>query len=87
MKDDYLPIPCAQHEAYQYAVIKGVMLDLSWRDGRGVKYGARARPIDVVTRDGAEFLVIKQQDGSIHSIRLDRIIGAYRVIGGERLMG
>ncbi|MET0069520.1 MAG: hypothetical protein ABW096_05725 [Candidatus Thiodiazotropha sp.] len=87
MNDDYLPIPCAQHEAYQYAVMKGVMLDLNWRDGRGVKYGAQARPIDVVTRDGAEFLVIKQQDGSIHTIRLDRITRANRVSDGESLTG
>ncbi|MEW8563224.1 MAG: hypothetical protein AB2541_14005 [Candidatus Thiodiazotropha sp.] len=87
MKDNYLPIPCAQHEAYQYAVIKGAMLDLSWQDERGAKCGARAQPIDVVTRDSAECLAIKQQDGSIRSIRLDRIIAANRVIDGESLMG
>ncbi|MEW8506650.1 MAG: hypothetical protein AB2598_08075 [Candidatus Thiodiazotropha sp.] len=86
MKADYSPIPCAEHEAYQYAVMKRTMLKLSWHDEAGAEHRVQALPIDVVTRDSAEFLVLKQQDGSTLSVRLDRIIAANRAAGGESLL-
>ncbi|MEW8026741.1 MAG: hypothetical protein AB2792_08835 [Candidatus Thiodiazotropha sp.] len=86
MNDNYVPVACAHHEAYQYAVVKKSMLDLSWHDEAGVKCRVRALPIDVVTRDRAEYLVIRLKDGSIESVRLDRIAEAYCVDSGECLL-
>ncbi|MES9991543.1 MAG: transcriptional antiterminator, Rof [Candidatus Thiodiazotropha sp.] len=86
MKQDYVAIPCAQHEAYQYAVMKGTMLQLIWHDEEGQACRVQALPIDVLTRDQAEFLVVKQQNGAIRSIRLDRIIAANRAAGGGDLL-
>ncbi|MCG7874995.1 MAG: hypothetical protein AB2669_03580 [Candidatus Thiodiazotropha endolucinida] len=86
MNENYEPVACAHHETYQYAVMRKLMLDLSWHDEAGVKHRARVLPIDVVTRDRAEFLVLKQKDGSIESARLDRIVAAYSVDNGENLL-
>lgn len=85
MNDNYIPVACAQHELYQYAVLKRTMLDLSWHDEGGVMHRCRALPIDVVTRDKAEFLVLEHEDGSVQSVRLDRIAEAWSVTGGECL--
>jgi transcriptional antiterminator Rof (Rho-off) len=87
MNDNYIPVACAQHEVYQYAVLKRAMLDLSWHDEAGAICRHRGLPIDVVTRDKAEFLVLKHKDGSVQSVRLDRIVAAYSVTSGECLQG
>ncbi|MFI0374696.1 MAG: transcriptional antiterminator, Rof [Candidatus Thiodiazotropha sp.] len=86
MNEKYEPVACAHHETYQYAVMRKLMLDLCWHDEADVKHRARVLPIDVVTRDRAEFLVLKQKDGSIESVRLDRIVAACSVDGGESLL-
>ncbi|MES9969644.1 MAG: Rho-binding antiterminator [Candidatus Thiodiazotropha sp.] len=83
MNDDYQPVACSQHEVYEYAVLKGSMLDISWHDEDGSRCRARAMPKDVVTRDKAEYLVIEKQDKSIRWIRLDRIIEAEEVSGSD----
>jgi transcriptional antiterminator Rof (Rho-off) len=85
MNDNYIPVACAQHEAYQYAVLKQTMLDLSWHDQGSVMRRCKAMPVDVVTRDNAEYLVVKHEDGSIQSVRLDRIVKAYNATSGECL--
>ncbi|WP_316367218.1 WYL domain-containing protein [Candidatus Thiodiazotropha sp. CDECU1] len=83
MNDDYRPVACSQHETYEYAVLRRSMLDINWHDEGGNRCRARVVPIDVVTRDRAEYLVVKQEDKVIRSIRLDRIIEAREVAGGE----
>jgi transcriptional antiterminator Rof (Rho-off) len=85
MNDDYQPVACSRHEAYQYAVLKRSMLDVCWHDEGGVRHQAKALPVDVVTRAKAEYLVLKAEDGSIQWIRLDRIIEARLVNEGKRL--
>ena len=83
----YRPIACALHESYQYAVMTRSLLDLGWKDDAGVSRRARVLPVDVVTREQAEFLVFKEKDGSQGTVRLDRVEEALLVRTGERLTG
>lgn len=83
MNDDYRPLACSQHETYEHAVLKQSMLDINWYDEGGDRHRARVVPIDVVTCDRAEYLVVKQKDKVIRSIRLERILEAKKVAGGE----
>jgi transcriptional antiterminator Rof (Rho-off) len=36
MHDHYKPVVCAQHEAYEYAALKGLLPDLCWYDEAGM---------------------------------------------------
>ncbi len=71
---DYRPIPCAQHERLEYAVLKGTRLELRWLDARGEEHSDSIEPTDVTTRDGAEWLSWRNAEGESGCIRLDRIL-------------
>jgi len=84
--NNYIPIACALHEQYQFAVIKRAWLELDWNDGLGGKRACKVRPKDVYTRDKAEFLLAEMEDGVEVEIRLDRIRKAVWAQTGESLM-
>jgi transcriptional antiterminator Rof (Rho-off) len=44
-------------------------------------------PLDVLTREKAEFLVIRERNGATYEIRLDRIDQALLAATGESLQG
>ncbi|MDD5366185.1 MAG: transcriptional antiterminator, Rof [Gallionellaceae bacterium] len=67
---DYQPIACVVHERLEFAVLKRRQLKLACRDGVGDLAGL---PLDVYTRDGAEWLRLRAEDGHEHVLRLDRI--------------
>ncbi|MBW9258925.1 MAG: transcriptional antiterminator, Rof [Candidatus Thiodiazotropha sp. (ex. Lucinisca nassula)] len=81
----YRPIACGLHESYQYAVMTRTRLDLNWRDESGQHHQARVLPIDVVTRDKAEYLVVRGPSGETLAVRLDRIDGAIDLASGKNL--
>lgn len=68
MAESYQPIACAQHERLEFSVLRKIRLDLVY-EGKH----ERVLPLDVATRDGAEWLKFRQVDGSEKEIRLDRI--------------
>lgn len=72
MVDPYTPIACVLHERLEFAVLRGLMLELSWEEA-GCNHTARARPLDVYTRDGAEWLKVCLGDERELTLRLDRI--------------
>lgn len=72
MVDPYTPIACVLHERLEFAVLRGLMLELSWEED-GCSHTAWARPLDVYTRDGAEWLKIRLGDARELTLRLDRI--------------
>lgn len=72
MSEPYQPIPCAQHEQLEFSVLRRLMLELEYREGEVVRHG-KVRPLDVYTRDGAEWLKFKGEDGREQEIRLDTI--------------
>ncbi|MEW8625844.1 MAG: transcriptional antiterminator, Rof [Candidatus Thiodiazotropha sp.] len=81
----YRPIACGLHESYQYAVMTRTRLDLNWRDDAGTVHRARVLPIDVVTRDNAEFLIVRDSSGEEVTVRLDRIVQAIDLTSGKNL--
>ncbi|MCU0841782.1 MAG: transcriptional antiterminator, Rof [Thiobacillaceae bacterium] len=68
----YASVPCVFHERLEFAVLRGLELDLTWSDAAGTQRD-RVRPCDVHTRDGAEWLVFRRGDGAEAVVRLDRI--------------
>lgn len=66
--EGYQPIACIQHERLEFSVLRRIPLMLE-HSGRK----ERVLPLDVATRDGAEWLKFRREDGSVEEIRLDRI--------------
>jgi Rho-binding antiterminator len=81
----YEPIACGLHENYQFAVIKRAALDLSWLADDGSVQQGRLLPLDVYTREGAEYLSARTGDGELLVIRLDRITRALWAADGRSL--
>ena len=69
MGEDYQPIPCATHERLEFSVLRKLKLDLRLSGGRLI----RVLPLDVFTRDQAEWLKFRSEDGLEQTIRLDQI--------------
>ena len=74
MSADYLPIACATHERLEFAVLRRRRLRLVWRSEEGgQQFSEEVLPLDVETRDGAEWLTLQHGDGARERLRLDRI--------------
>ncbi|MES9941604.1 MAG: transcriptional antiterminator, Rof [Candidatus Thiodiazotropha sp. 6PLUC2] len=82
----YRPIDCGLHESFQYAVLACSELVLHWRDGSGMPHQAQVMPLDVVTRDRAEYLVFREKSGQTLEIRLDWIEQAVEASTGKVLV-
>lgn len=65
----YLPIPCAQHERLEFAALTKQWLDVTV-DG----VARRLLPLDVYTRDGAEWLTAQTERDETLTLRLDRLV-------------
>jgi len=75
---DYLPIACATHELLEFAVLRRQKLRLAWRSEQGDgEFRETVQPLDVETRDGAEWLTVRRGDGSSERVRLDRIVSVH----------
>jgi Rho-binding antiterminator len=64
----YQPIPCAQHERLEFAALTRQWLEVKM-DG----VAQRLLPLDVYTRDGAEWLRARNEAGELLTARLDRL--------------
>lgn len=67
---DYRAIACSDHERLEFAALKRQWLNIK------VKTGDRAgrqrlMPLDVYTRDGAEWLLAETESGERLTLRLD----------------
>ena len=71
---DYQPIPCAQHERLEFSVLRKFRLQLEYVEN-GERRREKVLPLDVNTRNGAEWLKFQREDGSETEIRLDAITG------------
>lgn len=67
---DYQPIACADHERLEFAAIKRQWLDVNVKAGDYIGH-QRLMPVDVYTRDGAEWLVAETESGATLTVRLD----------------
>jgi len=73
MEQDYQPIACMQHERLEFSVLRRIPLRLKYRQ-EGRDRVEKVMPLDVATRDGAEWLKFRREDGSVEEIRLDWIL-------------
>ncbi len=64
----YAPIPCIQHERLEFAV-----LTKQWLDVKVDGAMQRLLPLDVATRDGAEWLLAQTEAGDRLTLRLDHL--------------
>lgn len=67
---DYRAIACADHERLEFAALKRQWLDVNVTTGD--RAGAqRLLPLDVYTREGAEWLLAETPSGEQLTLRLD----------------
>jgi len=64
----YQPIPCIQHERLEYAA-----LTRQWLDVKVDGTVQRLLPLDVYTRQGAEWLQARNEAGETVTLRLDAL--------------
>ncbi len=67
-ESSYAPIPCIQHERLEFAA-----LTKQWLDVKVDGTMQRLLPLDVATRDGAEWLLAQTEGGGRLTLRLDRL--------------
>jgi len=70
----YHSIPCIDHERLEFAVLRRQKLRASLRDAHGSAQEETILPIDVNTREGAEWLTYRNEAGEEQVVRLDFII-------------
>jgi Rho-binding antiterminator len=75
-KSDYIPIDCELYSQYELAIIRRQRLRVAWRDTTGNCYLQALLPVNLQTRDGAEFLLARTTRGKLLELRLDRIIAS-----------
>jgi Rho-binding antiterminator len=74
MPADYIPIACAEHERLEFAVLRRIRLRLVWLSiTDSTEYSDVVLPLDVATRDGAEWLTIRRSSDETELLRLDCI--------------
>jgi Rho-binding antiterminator len=66
---DYQPIACVEHERLEFAVLRRIPLSLLLKDGRTLN----GQALDVYTKEGAEWLKLRDALGVEHLLRLDEI--------------
>lgn len=71
--DSYKPIPCALYDTYEIAIMHGEQLQLVWVDDNHQHHISVLKPVDLKTRQGAEFLIARTDDGNKLQLRLDHI--------------
>ena len=65
---DYRPIACSDHERLEFAALKK-----QWLDVRVAGEAQRLLPLDVYTREGAEWLLAQTESGEQLTLRLDSL--------------
>lgn len=69
---DYKPISCGNYDRFEVAIMHREKLHLVWQDDN-VYYDRVVMPLNLETRSGEEFLLVRTQEGEVQTIRLDRI--------------
>ncbi len=69
----YTPISCDLHSQYELAIMHKNTLLLQWQDESGQQHEEKLTPLDVITRNSAEYLKVLDREGKENLIRLDRI--------------
>jgi Rho-binding antiterminator len=68
----YVPIACDRYSEYELAIMHRQKLRLRWHDDN-VVYEQNVLPLDLKTDHHEEFLICRDDGGTLHTLRLDRI--------------
>lgn len=71
---DYRPVDCGIHSMYEEAILLRRRLHLRWRTPDGKVRDESIKPLDVVARNGEEFLLLRDAAHNEISVRLDHIL-------------
>ena len=71
---DYTPVDCGIHSEYELSILQRKPLRISWRDAQGENHVAALLPVDLVTRNHEEFLVVRDEQQRSLELRLDYIV-------------
>lgn len=75
----YTPVSCALHSEYELLIMHRQMIQLRWRDEAQQVHSARVLPIDLLTEQAAEYLVVQNNNQS-QRVRLDHILDFEKLI-------
>lgn len=82
MTTDYVPIDCDQHSVLELLAMRRARVIVQSRRPEGRVSIVEAMVCDVLTRDGAEYLILRDPGDKEFSIRLDRLLGLSGPDGG-----
>ena len=71
--DTYQPVSCELHSQYELAIMHKNRLELSWLAQGELVTASDITPLDVQTRDKAEYLVAVNSNDEKLCLRLDQI--------------
>lgn len=69
----YQPVSCELHSQYELAIMHKSKLELSWLSAGKLVNEINILPLDVQTKDKAEYLLAVNQENKNLCIRLDHI--------------
>ena len=69
----YTPVSCATHSEYELLIMHNDNIQLRWYDKNGLNHLAVVTAKDLQTKAGEEFLIIENNNGEQHQVRLDHI--------------
>lgn len=72
-KQDYQPVSCELHSQYELAIMHKSKLELSWLSNGELVTQTNILPLDVQTRDKAEYLIATNDKNENLCLRLDQI--------------
>ena len=84
MTTDYVPIDCDQHSVLELLAMRRARVSVRV-EAAGAELRLEAVVCDVLTRDGAEYLILRDAGGEELSVRLDRLLGVSRWRMARRL--
>jgi len=73
MTSAYIPIACTSYDIFEIAIMRHERLQTRWIGDDGIAQEALIMPLDLATRDRAEWLIAQDQQGGLLNLRLDRI--------------
>ena len=77
---NYVPIDCSIYAKYELSILHGESIRVCWVDRRNQHHVETLMPFDLRTRWHSEFMVARNQEGTLRILRLDQILSA-NVIG------
>ncbi len=74
METPYTPVSCELHSTLELAIIQRRDLILQWKNSQGERLKQHVHPVDIITSNRQEYLIVNEAGRQHIEIRLDQII-------------